>query len=68
MSPHTLETFGRLLFGRSWQTDLAAAMGVDRQTVIGWRTGKWTMPPGRVRDIRLLAQVHAENLRGALAL
>ena len=55
MTPDTLASIASLLYGRSWQTALAEAMGVQRRTVCYWASGQVAVPEKRV-----LAHLDAE--------
>lgn len=44
MTFHKLEQICSLLWGQSWQTELAKTLGIDRRTVSKWKTqgvAKW---------------------------
>ncbi len=44
MTPETLGQIGKALFGTRWKTPLARAIGVQRETVSRWSTGKQPIP------------------------
>jgi hypothetical protein len=61
-----LERAGRLLHGPSWQTPLAADLGVALRTVQRWASGASALPSGIWADLRkLLLQRSQEAARFA---
>ena len=47
MNFNSLEKICRVLWGRSWQSELARTLDIDRRTVSGWKrqnVPKWVEP------------------------
>jgi DNA-binding XRE family transcriptional regulator len=47
MNFNSLEKICRILWGRSWQSELARTLDIDRRTVNGWKrqnVPKWVAP------------------------
>jgi hypothetical protein len=51
-----LRQVGEVLFGPSWQTQLAATISVSDRSVRRWASGEDSIPPGVWRDIHYHAQ------------
>jgi len=58
-----LRQIGEVLFGSSWQADLAEVVGVSDRSLRRWAAGEGNIPPGVWRDI----WSHAENQRALIA-
>ena len=55
-APDVLADTGRALFdGPDWQARLARALGVRKDTIQHWRSGKMSLDPGHPALARLLA-------------
>lgn len=60
---HTqLEVVCKALWGRSWQTDLAKAVGVNVRTVRAWVAGRSRIPENLRDYLAPLCHKHAERL------
>lgn len=62
MSSRLLQRCGEALFGSRWQTDLAAALGVNDRTVRRWASGAQDMPRGAYSDLHRLVLERAADL------
>lgn len=50
-TPEMIASIGRALLGRSWQTELAESLSLNRRTMQRWLTGKDKPRPGVWRDL-----------------
>ncbi|CAB4200291.1 hypothetical protein UFOVP1339_37 [uncultured Caudovirales phage] len=66
MTPEQIATIGTLLYGTSWKSAMARALGVDRHTVIGWHEGAWNMPYEKRFALRELAKMRIAELQVAV--
>ena len=62
MTPSQLAVFGRSIYGSSWKSDLADALGVNRATVRRWLAGETVMKEKNERDIHELLAKKADHL------
>ena len=65
MTPTLLREAGILLYGDRWQSALADALGVRRDTVRRWGTRE-NIPEGAWRDIVELVFQRGDNIRNWL--
>lgn len=56
---------GEALYGPSWQTPLAEALGVALRTVQRWAAGTSEPAPGVWADLRRLAAIRIKEIRAA---
>lgn len=69
ISPDTLATCGRALYGDRWQSSLARALGISDRTLRYWLAQRSPVPAGVRDDLkRLLAERGKECIRAARAL
>ncbi len=61
MTPDLLREAGQLLYGDRWQSALADALGVRRDTVRRWGTRE-NIPAGAWSDILMLVQERREEI------
>lgn len=66
MTPNLLTTFGTLLFGQRWHTDLARAVKVSERTVRRWSQGYSYVPDGVWDELAALARARMVEIRAAL--
>ena len=66
MTPEQIATIGTLLYGITWKSAMARALGVDRHTVIGWYEGAWNMPCEKRFALRELAKMRIAELQVAV--
>lgn len=59
MTPAELAAAGRTLWGEGWRRRMPEELGVRRETVWKWETGKHPIPEIAVRFLRLLASVQS---------
>lgn len=60
-TPEMIASIGRALLGRSWQTELAENLSLNRRTMQRWLNGEDKPRPGVWRDLdNLLAERIAE--------
>ena len=52
MTPETLHSIGRTLYGSAWQFSLADALGVSPRTINRWQKGERPIPDGILEEIR----------------
>lgn len=57
-----IEAAGRALFGDRYKADLAAALGVSRDSVDDWVKGRMSPRPGVWTDLGALARTRARIL------
>lgn len=55
MTADSLRVIGEALYGDRWQTDLAAAIGVNVRTIRRWAAGE-PIPESRSAELRSLVQ------------
>jgi len=67
MTPATLATIGRALYGERWQTALAADLGVADRTMRRWAAGTSAMPSGLEADLRRLLEERGAEIGRLLA-
>lgn len=67
MTPNLLREAGQLLYGDRWQSALADALGVRRDTVRRWGTRE-NIPEGAWRDIVALVEARRRASVAWLAL
>lgn len=66
MTPDTLASIGRALYGARWQSDLARALDVSDRQLRRWVAGA-TIPPGVADDCRALLSARQAEIAGLLA-
>ena len=62
MTPAKLERVASLMYGSTWQTYLAEALGVDRTTVYRWYTSQFAIPKEIEGKLLLLAKEHNKKI------
>lgn len=62
MTPYRLLKIGSTLYGPTWQSHLARAIGVSPRTMRHWIAGKHPMPAGAWDDIFALAAKRRDAL------
>ena len=67
MTPDRLRSAGEALFGPRWQSDLAAVLGVHRDTVRSWARGRTAISAGAAAEIRGLLAARRDEIDAALA-
>jgi len=65
MTPDELETRGRLLYGRQWQSALARNLKVHRVTIFRWMAGT-KIPPWEEERIEVLLETRTRLLQSML--
>lgn len=65
MTPATLAHIGVLLFGRGWQTPLAAALGVTLRTVVYWAAGAVPVPRRIIPQLEEMLEARAREIEAA---
>lgn len=63
MTPTTLQTVGRALFGPCWQREMARQLDVSSRTVNRWATGVHAIPEGVRGELTSMCLDHADELR-----
>ena len=64
LTPVMFNKVGEALFGPSWRTALAAALGVGERTVRRWQQPDANIPAGVMPDLVKLCREHAAELIG----
>lgn len=67
MQPDTLCALGRALFGPSWRTALAGALGVTPQRITCWANGHEPMPAKFAVMLPAVADARLAEVRQAVA-
>lgn len=73
MPSETIESVGRLLYGRLWRRPLAHDLGVSDMTIRRWRLGECKVPDKAIHEMgelllarrQLLADMHQSLPRAA---
>lgn len=60
-----LQSYGFALFGRSWQSQVADALKVDRRRITHWIQGTRPVPHGVWHDLQKLAIDRLEDIKEA---
>ena len=68
MTPKTLATVGSALYGPTWQTRLANAIGVNDRTVRRWYAGEMTIPSTLRVELLQLAEGRRGDIDEAIRL
>jgi hypothetical protein len=68
MTPDTLRTVGRALFGARWQTDLSLALGINARTIRSWLSGRNVIPEGVQDELRRIVKDRMAELPDVLAM
>ena len=63
ITPETLRKVGEAIYGRCWQTPLAALLNVQARTVRRWASGESSMPMWLSRDLLRVVEDRALKLR-----
>ena len=63
MTPTTLARLGTLLYGPQWRMSLANALGVNRKSLIRWRSGEWPIPEGVPGELKEIMRERIAELR-----
>ena len=61
-----LECLGRLICGPLWQSELARAMGVSRQTILRWAAGEFEPAPEHTAEAKKLVRARIGELQRLL--
>ena len=67
MTPKELTRYGRVLYGRQWQVNLADGLGCSDRAVRYWLAGDRDIPPGLAADLRKLMQAKIGELQKTIA-
>lgn len=64
-----LAAIGRALYGDHWQSPLAAALDINRETIRRWLNGAMPFGPAHPvwRDVRALLEARAETAQALIA-
>jgi hypothetical protein len=68
VTPATLRTVGRELFGERWQTDMSLALGVNSRTIRSWLSGRNVIPEGVQEALRRIVRDRMAELPDVLAM
>lgn len=63
MNPADLARRGRTLYGPCWQTPLAEALGVRRETVVRWSNGSRGTPDDLGERLDRVAEARVDEIR-----
>jgi hypothetical protein len=67
MTPDTLASIGRALYGARWQSDLARALGVRIDSLQHAAAGRRPIPEGWAAECRALLEARAAEIGALLA-
>ncbi len=67
MTTLTIIRMGHALWGERWQAPMAAALGVNKDTVQDWRQGRSRARPGILKDLLRIAKERRAELDEAAA-
>ena len=66
--PADMETAGKALYGREWQSKLAHGLGVDPRRVRQWLAGERRPRPGVMQDVIALLEANKAEVGTAIRL
>jgi hypothetical protein len=58
---------GQALWGERWQSEMARALSVHRDTVQDWRQGRYSPKPEIIEELRQIARARLAELKALLA-